>query len=176
MENSTAVNKLLFDYASMSEFDIDTLIDLLPQKIVRWLGVHHPDNRTRKKFFRATGVQIGQDVVLNPNLVIEDSYKNLIEIGDRVAIASGVTIIADSGPNNSLLQNNLYVKEHLITSRSVVIKNDAWIGAGAIILPGVIIGTGAIVGAGSVVTKDVAPFSIVAGIPAKMIRMLKSSP
>ena len=176
MENSTAVNKLLFDYASLSDGEINTLIALLPRKFLRWLGMHHPDNRTRKCFFRATGVQIGEGAVLNPNLVIVDAYKSLVTIGDRVAIAPGVTIVADSDPNNSLLQNNPYVKMYLIRSESIIIEDDAWIGAGAILLPGVVIGAGSIVGAGSVVTKDVAPFSIVAGIPAKMIRMLKSSP
>ena len=51
--------------------------------------------------------------------------------------------------------------------KSIQIGNDVWIGAGAIILDGITIGDGAIVGAGAVVTKDIAPFSIVKGIPAK---------
>ncbi len=54
---------------------------------------------------------------------------------------------------------------------SVVIGNDVWIGHCAIIMPGVTIGNGAVIGAGAVVTKDVAPYSIVAGIPAKVIKM-----
>ena len=52
----------------------------------------------------------------------------------------------------------------------VVLGDDVWVGHGAILLPGVEIGTGAVVGAGAVVTKDVAPFTIVAGVPAKIIR------
>ncbi|MEK5040732.1 DapH/DapD/GlmU-related protein [Sporosarcina sp. FSL K6-3457] len=52
----------------------------------------------------------------------------------------------------------------------VIIGNDVWIGAHAVILPGVSIGNGAIVGAGAVVTKDVPPFAIVGGVPAKIIR------
>lgn len=50
------------------------------------------------------------------------------------------------------------------------IGNDTWIGHGSIILPGVKVGDGAVVGAGSVVTKDVSPYAIVAGNPAKLIR------
>jgi acetyltransferase-like isoleucine patch superfamily enzyme len=56
------------------------------------------------------------------------------------------------------------------TNDKIVIGNDVWIGANAIILPGVTIGDGAVVGAGAVVTKDVAPYAIVGGVPAKLIR------
>ncbi|MFT8313707.1 MAG: DapH/DapD/GlmU-related protein [Clostridium sp.] len=55
-------------------------------------------------------------------------------------------------------------------SHKVYIGNDAWIGHNAIIMPGVTIGNGAIVGSGAIVTKDVAPYTIVAGVPAKIIR------
>ena len=55
----------------------------------------------------------------------------------------------------------------------VTIGNDVWICGGATIVPGVTIGDGAIVGAGSVVTKDVAPYTMVAGNPARVIKKLK---
>jgi len=55
-------------------------------------------------------------------------------------------------------------------SKSIIVRNGAWIGMGAIVLPGVTIGEKAVVGAGSVVTKDVSPCTIVAGNPARKIR------
>jgi len=55
--------------------------------------------------------------------------------------------------------------------KTVVIGNDVWIGSRAIIMQGVTIGTGAVIGAGSVVTRDVPPYAVVAGVPARLIRM-----
>ena len=55
----------------------------------------------------------------------------------------------------------------------VIVENDVWIGIRSIILPGVRIGAGAIVGAGAVVTKDVPPWTIVGGVPAKIIKRRK---
>lgn len=157
----------------MSDAEIRKVAEGLPRKIVRWLGANHPDNRTRTSFFRLTGVEIGDGTVLNAQLVISDSYENLVSIGSRVSIAPNVVIIADSGPNNSEIQYLDYVRERLIVSKPVVIDDDVWIGAGAIILPGVHIGRGAVIGAGAVVTRDVSPFAVVAGVPARLVRKLE---
>ncbi len=56
-------------------------------------------------------------------------------------------------------------------SAACVVGHDVWIGHGAVIMPGVRIGTGAVVGAGAVVTKDVDPYTIVVGVPARLLRM-----
>jgi acetyltransferase-like isoleucine patch superfamily enzyme len=175
MKRSEVVNLLLFEYDELSEEEITTLMSQLPRKIIRWLAINHPDNRMRKIFFQQTGVQIGEGTVINPNVIISDSYKQLVKIGERVAISPGVILIADSSPNNSRLSEISYVRTHLIVQKEIVIEDDAWIGAGAIILPGVKIGQGAIIGAGAVVTRDVAPYTIVAGVPAREIRKLTES-
>jgi len=57
-------------------------------------------------------------------------------------------------------------------TKPVVIEDDVWIGANAVVLPGVTIGARSVVGAGAVVVKDVAPKTIVAGVPARVIRDL----
>lgn len=173
---AAVVQKLMWSYESLSEEETMALVALLPRKIVRWLGSNHADNRTRKLFFRATGVRIGIDAVINANVTISDSYRELVTIGDRASLSPGVTIIADAGPNNSLLQHLPYVRDRLIVEKAVVVGNDAWIGANAVLLPGVVIGEGAIVGAGSVVSHSAPPYTIVAGVPAKMIRALENSP
>lgn len=104
-----------------------------------------------------------------------------IVIGDRVLIAHNVNIFDNlTHPTNTKARHEHY--KTIITSghpskidlseQPVVICSDAWIGCMSIVLPGVTIGEGAIVGAGSVVTKDVPPYTIVAGNPAKIIREL----
>ena len=71
-----------------------------------------------------------------------------------------------------LLYNDLdcYNAESLGTKGSIIVKDDVWIGTNAIICSGVTIGQGAIIAAGAVVTKDVAPYAIVGGNPAKVIK------
>jgi hypothetical protein len=67
--------------------------------------------------------------------------------------------------------NMAFPMNHKPYPKITTIGNDVWIGSGVKIMAGLQIGDGAIIGAGSIVTKDVAPFSIVAGVPAKLIRM-----
>ncbi len=169
---SAVVLRLMWDYASLEPGEADALVAALPRKLVRWLGTQHPDNRMRKRFFRATGVRIGEGAVINANLQISDSYLDLVSIGRRASISPNVTIIADAGPNNSLLKDHPYVKAHLVVADKVEVGDDAWIGAGAILLPGVVVGENAIVGAGAVVSASVAPHTVVAGVPARPIRSL----
>jgi acetyltransferase-like isoleucine patch superfamily enzyme len=164
----------MFDYTTLTDADVIEFAQSLDRKIIRWLGSYHPDNRTRKIFFRLTNVEIGQGTVVNRNLVISDNYEPLVRIGCRVSISPNVTIIAASDPNNSLLRDNKYVKDNLIRSDKVTIEDDAWIGSNVVILPGVTVGRKTIVGAGAVITKDTPISSIVAGIPAKVIRKLET--
>lgn len=90
-----------------------------------------------------------------------------ISIGDRVYTSPLVQILAV----NHLFDNPaLPMVEQGITAQGIVIEDDVWIGSGAVITDGVRIGRHAVVAAGSVVTKDVEPFTVVAGAPARMIR------
>jgi maltose O-acetyltransferase len=56
------------------------------------------------------------------------------------------------------------------TKEPTVVEDDVWLGARAVVMPGIRIGTGAIVGAGAVVTRDVAPYSVVGGVPARQLK------
>ena len=97
-----------------------------------------------------------------------------VTIEDNVFIGHGVMFINDSYPRATAADGNLQTEADWKVERTVI-KQGASIGSGATILSNVSIGENAIVGAGSVVTKDVAPNSIVAGNPAKVLRYIEQS-
>lgn len=100
------------------------------------------------------------------------------EVGAYCSISWDVTIGAVSHPMDRISmhaftyreQFGIVNKDTILPQKVTKIGNDVWIGCGAIILSGVAIGDGAVIGAGAVVTKDVEPYTIVAGVPAKPIR------
>ena len=94
-----------------------------------------------------------------------------VVIGSHVNLAQGITVTA---LNHNFQDTTKRIDEQGISTKSVVISDDVWIGANAVILPGVTIGHHAVVAAGAVVTNDVPDNSIVAGVPAKIIKDLSS--
>jgi len=98
-------------------------------------------------------------------------------IGSFVSIARDVKFVLGGNHRFDILstfplrENLLHSKiKEAVTKGPIIIKDDVWIGCNSIILSGVIIGQGAVVAAGSVVTKDIPPYAIVAGNPAKVIK------
>ena len=90
-----------------------------------------------------------------------------VEIGSHVNLAQGITVTA---LNHNFSDANKRIDEQGVSTSPVTIEDDVWIGANAVILPGVTIGEHCVVAAGAVVTKDVPPHSLVAGVPAKVIK------
>ena len=90
-----------------------------------------------------------------------------VRIGNHVNLAQGITVTA---LNHNFADKDRRIDEQGISTTPVTIGDDIWIGANAIILPGVNIGNHSVVAAGAVVTKDVPPHSLVAGVPAKIIK------
>lgn len=79
---------------------------------------------------------------------------------------SPIFTLADNAAKVKWIEKNVVVS----SSKKVVIGNDVWIGSHSIVLGGVLIGDGAVIGAGAVVTKDVPPYAVVGGVPAKIIK------
>lgn len=92
-----------------------------------------------------------------------------VTIGNHVNLAQGITVTA---LNHNFDDPQKRIDEQGVSTKPVVIEDDIWIGANAVILPGVTIGHHTVVAAGAVVTKDVPPHSLVAGVPAKIIKQL----
>lgn len=132
------------------------------------------------------GVHLGNGVIISRNCVVQGKTGHLV-LGDRVDVGCNTVFSSVAGisiGDSTIIAGNCYLgggryyhgdREVAIMDQGgysrgpLTIGEHSWVGAGATILDGVSVGRGVIVGAGSVVTKDVEDFSIIAGVPAKVI-------
>jgi len=112
-----------------------------------------------------TNLRFGRGVYINFNCTFLDTC--LITIGDRTLIGPNCSFFAATHPLDPFLRNGTQGPE---LGAPITVGPDCWFGGNVIVCPGVTIGRGVTVGAGSVVTKDVPPFHVVAGNPARIIR------
>lgn len=127
-----------------------------------------PFTSGRILLYRLMGVRIGTDVYMGFGIELETNYPELVSIGDHVTISHRAIITAHMGsPSDTPVK-----RSYPLSAKPVTIEDGAWICIGAIILPGVTIGNNAVVAAGAVVSRDVAPNTMVGGIPARLIKRL----
>ena len=144
-------------------------------------------NWLKSIFLRLCGAKVGKRVVFYPDLWINMTPGCKLVLGDDVDLAWGVLISAKGGVtigdrtlvgyrtqiisanhNIPATRGTIFGSGHVC--KEVIIGKDVWIGANCIILPGVTIGDGAIVAAGAIVTKDVPPYTLAGGCPARVIK------
>lgn len=116
-------------------------------------------------FFSVKNIKIGKDTIIGDHVFLDG--RDQITIGDHVDIASQVLIYNSAHDIDS--------SDFHATLSPVIIEDYVFIGPRVIILPGVTIGKGAVIAAGAVVTKNVAPMTVVGGVPATKIRDRKSN-
>lgn len=117
-------------------------------------------------------LRIGRDTHIQPRCQLS-AYAGDIRIGSCVQVAPNSGLY----PYNHGFSPNRPIKDQpLISSGPIVVEDDAWIGFGVVILENTRIGEGAVVAAGAVVTRDVPPYAIVAGNPARVLRYRGDSP
>jgi maltose O-acetyltransferase len=149
-------------------------------------GYHYPGgwvfNAIRSGLMRRIIDKMGENVRVGPNIYIGNGagvevgsnchlnkgcFLRNVKIGSNVMLAPEVYFINNLHRTDST--NIPMIEQGDIDFPQTIVEDDVWIGLRAIIMPGVRIGTGAIVGAGAVVTKDMGSYTIIAGVPAKVI-------
>ena len=111
-------------------------------------------------------IEIGSDTHFAPYGILYGP----LSVGNKCAIA-GHVVLASSAHTHALV--DVPFVDQPLDKRKITIEDNVWIGANAVVTPGITIGTGSIIGAGAVVTKDVPPYSVMGGVPAKLIRKRK---
>ncbi|MEN9919101.1 MAG: hypothetical protein RL662_1537 [Bacteroidota bacterium] len=156
---------------------ISSIIFILPR--------HRIFNIIKSNYMRMQGANIGRHITYYPGIKINPCMN--LRLGDNVDLAWGVIITTGGGVeigNRVLIGYRVQIlsANHTIPSekanifgaghvfKKVIIEDDVWIGANSIILPGVTIGKGAVIAAGSIVTKNIDAFTIVGGVPARIIK------
>lgn len=139
------------------------------RRVLRVAGATVPSSSTfhgGTHFSRPANLRVGEGCFVNRRCYLD--LDGVVTLEDGVVIGHGVTIVTSThelGPSTR--------RAGAVTPRPVTVCRGAWLGANATVLPGVTVGAGAVVAAGAVVTEDVAPDTLVAGVPARAVRRLE---
>jgi len=121
----------------------------------------------RLALYRAMGVSIGQHVFVGLDTWLDDQFPELITLEDDVTLSFRVTVVVH---DDAKRLDRTQAGAGDGTVAPVVLKRGCYLGAGCLVLPGVTIGERAVVAAGAVVTRDVPPDTVVAGVPARVVK------
>lgn len=109
------------------------------------------------------------DVIIgnNTRIGLSNTIIGPVKIGNGIMFAQNIVV---SGLNHSYQDISMSIHDQPVTTAEIIIEDEAWIAANSVIVAGVKIGKHSVVAAGSVITKDVPPYSIAAGNPARLIK------
>lgn len=131
--------------------------------------------KMRPFLWRCIGVKMGRDVSIGWDVFLDVNYAKNLVVEDDVWFANRSIVFCHRRDMSEYFIGGRY-KESPQHAYKTTIKKGACISIGAIVMPGITIGEGAVIGTGALVTKDVPAWSIVAGVPAKVIKMLPERP
>ena len=126
-------------------------------------SMHMPWGGFRKWLQRKRGVKIGENVHWGTNVVVDYPYPNFVVVEDGASISGNNYLLAHCKP----LDYHRNCTDSYVAP--IIIRKNVWLAINVTVLPGVEIGEGAIVSAGSVVSKDIPPFTVASGNPAKVV-------
>ncbi len=162
-----SVNSLYWHWYDFIDFGAE-IAGLIPSHTFRlWFYRHilkvsigsHTSIHRGCRFYNPSGVSLGNNIIINRNVLLDGRMG--LHVGDNTSISEGSKIFTlEHDPNSVDFESR---------GGKVSIGDRVFIGASALMLPGVSIGEGAVVAAGAIVTEDVAPYNIVAGVPARVI-------
>ena len=164
-----------------------------PRRWVKWFLnplIHHKGknslirSRTRMDILPFNKFYMGDNSTIEDFTTINNGVGD-IYIGDRTRIGLGCTLIGPvkigndirlaqnivmSGLNHNYEDVTIPTSDQGVTTAPIVIEDETWLGANCVVLPGVTIGKHCVIAAGSIVTKDISPFSVAAGNPARVMK------
>ena len=142
----------------------------LHERVIWRKRIHHTGSyriHARASIRNAQNIYLGENVRITMDCCIWAGENSRITFGDNVLVGPGVKMMST---NHGTDRDGGPMVYQTRVEADINIGTDVWIGSNAVILKGVTIGDGAIVAAGAVVTKDVQPYTVVGGVPAKFIK------
>lgn len=146
-----------------------SLLRIFAQKSLHLLARSCIHGGLRLALYQGMGVSIGHHAYVGMDTWLDDQYPELITLEDDVVLSFRVTVVVH---DDARRMDRVEPGQLEGTVAPVLFKRGCYLGAGSLVLPGVTVGERAVVAAGAVVTRDVPPGTIVAGVPARVIRNL----
>ena len=141
--------------------------------LMRFFGMYAPAQSIRVAMYRKAGVHIGERVFFGGNNWLDINFKSMIYIGDDAALAGDDIILSHDILVSASVDPLVASQGEFDGFKPVVIGKGARLGAHVMVLAGVTIGENSVIGAGAVVVKDIPPFCLAVGVPAKPIKYFK---
>ena len=142
---------------------------------MKWRKSNSHNDTSAENIFNIENVKVGR-YTYGPIYVLNENMNSKLTVGDFCSIAPRVSFCLGSEHRTDTISTFPFkvkvmgADREALSKGDIVVDNDVWLGYGATIMSGVHIGQGAVVAAGAVVTKDVPPYAIVGGVPAKVIK------